>query len=155
MESIKAKNSADSAEISAADRLDTIYKESIDKLGLTEKKQEKAVDPIDAERYKENVHNNAAYEEMLAKLKKRRSQNKSIWTDEPVIPVRKSIWLDDEPEQQTSEPPKMQICTAAEKSISAEEIKPEPPTKRTVEITIRRPTEKPTKKKRLIRRRKG
>ena len=43
------------------------------------------------------------YEKMLEEVAKRRKVNKSIWTDEPVIPVRKSIWLDDEkPDENTS-----------------------------------------------------
>lgn len=153
MEKTKAKTSADSVEITAADRLDTIYKESIGKLGIAEKKQEKTAEPIDAHRYKENIHNNADYDAMIAKLKKQRSRNKSIWTDTPVIPVRKSIWLDDEPEP--VQPVIPEAPKPAAKTPAAAEEKPQPPTKRTVEITITRPVEKPSKKKRLIKRRKG
>ena len=77
--------------------LEQAYNESLERLGLTEKSA-----PAEKNGRQEKVSDDV-YEKMLEEVAKRRKVNKSIWTDEPVIPVRKSIWLDDEePNENTS-----------------------------------------------------
>ncbi len=66
------------------------------------------------------------YEQMVAQVRKRRSRNKSIWTNTPVIPVRKSVWLDaEEQTDDTSEEtlPDNNISLAEPKNSPAQGIK--------------------------------
>lgn len=101
--------------------LEQVYNESLERLGLNEKnasaekndRQEKASEDV--------------YERMLEEVVKRRKANKSIWTDEPVIPVRKSIWLDDEkPEENISSGKTGSDKSEILKPITAEEPKTQP-----------------------------
>ena len=63
--------------------LEQAYNESLERLGLTEKSA-----PAEKNGRQEKVSDDV-YEKMLEEVAKRRKVNKSIWTDEPVIPVRK------------------------------------------------------------------
>ncbi|WP_124099854.1 DHHW family protein [Ruminococcus sp. Marseille-P6503] len=103
------------------EKLEQAYRESLERLGLTEQASE-------PEKHgKSDEESEEVFEKMLEEVARRRRANKSIWTDEPVIPVRKSIWLDggedaDEPTSpERNEPPQKPL-----KPITAEEPKGQP-----------------------------
>ena len=57
-------------------------------------------DPVDAHEYVDPEKDQPeVYDKMVSEIERKRSErSKSIWSDEPVIPVEKSVWLDnDEP----------------------------------------------------------
>lgn len=85
--------------------LDSVFEESMKRLKTLDAAADSIAEPQDvpAEEGYSWAKKAEIYEKMLDDVKRRRSMNKSIWTDEPVIPVRKSIWFDDENEQQSVE----------------------------------------------------
>ncbi len=105
--------------------LEDAYNESLRKLGSIGRKkpevqEEEDIHPIDAKDYKDpEKESPEVYDRMVRKVEenhKDQKERRSIWSDEPVIPVKKSIWLDnDEP---------------------AEEKKPSKANKETIEIKL-------------------
>ena len=90
-----------------SEKLEAAYLDSLRKLGIfgdTEATKASREDhhPVDAKDYKDPEQDRPeVYEKMVSEIEKRReTRSKSRWSDEPVIPVKKSIWLDDQPEPQ-------------------------------------------------------
>ncbi|MBR1765040.1 MAG: hypothetical protein IJ746_06550 [Ruminococcus sp.] len=114
------------------DQLEAAYSDSLKKLdmiGLGSAPDEAGQEPpqenhpIDAADYKDpEEKDNKVYDKMLDELERRRSR-KSIWSDEPVIPVKKSIWLDDKPAEPT---PRKAEPKPEPKPEPKQEPKPEP-----------------------------
>lgn len=105
------------------EKLEQAYRESLERLGLIEENADSIAEPADAGRSEEE--SGEVFEKMLEEIAKRRKVSKSIWTDEPVIPVRKSIWLDDDTDQarppEENNPPQELL-----KPITAEKPKGQP-----------------------------
>lgn len=121
--------------LNGKDGLEEAYNESMRQLGLLDGGSEQSV-PSDAEQYSENIEDSRIYDEMLAEIERRRSLNKSIWTDEPVIPIRKSVWLDDDNSWEEVASSETEEEAAPEQTKRQSE---KTPCKKTVEITISPP----------------
>lgn len=107
--------------------LDSVFEESMKRLKTLDAAADSIAEPQDvpAEEGYSWAKKAEIYEKMLDDVKRRRSMNKSIWTDEPVIPVRKSIWFDDDITE--NEPPvQVKQTEQPAEDISAQTEKPEP-----------------------------
>ena len=64
------------------------------------KKEEtkESFDPIDAHEYVDpEKRHPEVYDKMVSEIERKRAERKkSIWSDEPVVPVKKSVWLDND-----------------------------------------------------------
>ena len=96
------------------DQLEAAYSDSLkklDRIGAGSAPEDTEQEPVpeenhptDAADYRDPGENNKQiYDKMVDELERRRSR-KSIWSDEPVVPVRKSIWLDDGKEKEKTKP---------------------------------------------------
>lgn len=121
--------------LNGKDGLEEAYNESMRQLGLLDGGSEQSV-PSDADQYSKNIEDSRIYDEMLAEIERRRSLNKSIWTDEPVIPIRKSVWLDDDNSWEEVASSETEEEAAPEQTKRKSE---KTPCKKTVEITISPP----------------
>ena len=97
------------------DQLEAAYSDSLKKLdsiGAGSAPEDTEQEPIpeenhptDAADYKDPAENNKqVYDKMVDELERRRTR-KSIWSDEPVVPVKKSIWLDDDKKEEPKPEP--------------------------------------------------
>ena len=72
----------------------------LEKLGDEGVKEEPkaSFDPIDAHEYVDPEQRHPeVYDKMVSEIERKRAERKkSIWSDEPVVPVKKSVWLDDD-----------------------------------------------------------
>lgn len=121
--------------LNGKDGLEEAYNESMRQLGLLDGGAEQSV-PSDTDQYSKNIEDSRIYDEMLAEIERRRSLNKSIWTDEPVIPIRKSVWLDDDNSWEEVASSETEEEAAPEQTKRKSE---KTPCKKTVEITISPP----------------
>ena len=90
------------------DPIEQAFLESLNRLNKagSEKKKEPSPDPVDAHRYQDpEKRSPEVYDKMVSEIERKRAQrSKSIWSDEPANPVKKSIWLDDDTPKATREP---------------------------------------------------
>jgi len=109
------------------DKLEAAYLDSLRKLGLIggledstpeektepvrdepvreEPVQVKHTDPVDVHEYKDPEQEKPeVYDKIVDKINRTRAErSKSIWSEEPVIPVQKSVWLDKEEDKPAPE----------------------------------------------------
>ncbi len=113
-----------------SEELERIYLEKLNNAG---KSKETPVqnDPIDAHKYKDpEKASPEVFDKMVSEIEKKRSErNKSYWTDTPVNPAEKSVWLDNDekPEPRQEQKPQPQ---------PEQKAKPNRSTKRTIEIKL-------------------
>ena len=121
---------------------------------------EEAVSPIDAHEYVDpEKQNSEVYDRMVSEIEDKRSQRrKSIWSDEPVIPVKKSYWLDDEPgaAEKPSEPEQVPEKPRRSKGLRRKEMeitvsnnvfRKEAPEQQEEPVSERVPAEEPVRRK--------
>lgn len=97
---------------------------ALEKVSAELEESEEEPSPIDAHEYVDPEQQDPeVYDKMVSEIERKRAERrKSIWSDEPVIPVSKSHWIDDEPQE-----------------AAPEEIPERPARPRRTEAVIRKP----------------